>query len=120
MTDQLQMFGETRVLVCAAEGRPLTAESDANEFMSAAWSQEADWIAIPISRLGPDFLRLSTRLAGMVIQKFVNYRLHLAIVGDISAQIADSNALRDFVYESNRGRSVWFVADLADFERRLP
>jgi hypothetical protein len=27
--------------------------------------------------------------------------------------------LRDFVYETNRGRQVWFVADRAALESRL-
>ncbi|WP_370631481.1 DUF4180 domain-containing protein [Methylosinus sp. Sm6] len=28
-------------------------------------------------------------------------------------------AFRDFVIEANRGRSVWFVADIAELQRRL-
>ena len=66
---------------------------------------------IPVSRLGPGFLTLSTRIAGEVIQKFVTYGFQVAFVGDVSAAVAASNALRDFVCESNRGRHVWFVND---------
>ena len=40
------------------------------------------------ARLSPDFLRLSTGLAGDVLQKFVNYGLRVAIVGDVSAAAA--------------------------------
>ena len=69
-------------------------------------------MAIPVSRLSPDFFQLKTRLAGEVIQKFVNYRMRLAMIGDISAWLAQSNALRDFVYESNRGTAIWFVPRL--------
>jgi hypothetical protein len=51
----------------------------------------------------------------------VNYGLRLAVVGDISEPLADSEALRDFVRESNRGRQVWFVADVAGLAgRRRP
>ena len=60
---------------------------------------------------GPGFLTLSTRIAGEVIQKFVTYGFQVAFVGDVSAAVAASNALRDFVCESNRGRHVWFVND---------
>ena len=56
---------------------------------------------------------------GEVIQKFVNYRLRLAFVGDIGVAVAASDALRDFVRESNRGRHVWFVADMAALEAKL-
>ena len=53
------------------------------------------------------FFNLSTGIAGDVLQKVVNYRKRLAIVGDFSAY--SSKALRDFIYESNKGSSVFFV-----------
>jgi hypothetical protein len=43
----------------------------------------------------------------------------VAIVGDISTHLEASSALRDFVFESNRGEHVWFVTDLAELEKRL-
>ncbi|MDA4835826.1 DUF4180 domain-containing protein, partial [Enterobacter hormaechei] len=59
------------------------------------------------------------RIAGEVIQKFVNYQIRLAILGDISAWADTSKPLRDFVYETNRGRSLWFIRDLAELDQRL-
>ncbi|WP_368856331.1 DUF4180 domain-containing protein [Escherichia coli] len=41
------------------------------------------------------------------------------MVGDISHWLADSKALRDFVYEANKGHSIWFVADIGELEQRL-
>ena len=76
-------------------------------------------MAIPAARLSPDFLRLSTGLAGEVLQKFVNYGLRVAIVGDVSAAAAASAPLRDFIGESNRGGHVWFVPDLAALEAKI-
>jgi hypothetical protein len=108
-----------RVLVCASEGGALAAEADAGEFLGQALSASVDWMAIPLTRLGPDFLRLGTRVAGGVIQKFVNYRIGFAVFGDLSAALAASEALRDFVREANRGSTTWFVADLREFESRL-
>jgi hypothetical protein len=45
--------------------------------------------------------------------------MRVAILGDISARVAESSALRDFVLESNRGQHVWFVEGMDDLERRL-
>ncbi|MEU1755012.1 DUF4180 domain-containing protein [Micromonospora matsumotoense] len=59
------------------------------------------------------------RLAGEVVQKFVNYRLRLAVVGDISGHVTRSTALRDFVVEADRGRQLRFVDTLAELEERL-
>ena len=52
--------------------------------------------------------------AGAVVQKFVNYRLRLVVVGDVSEHVAASTALRDFVREANRGTQTGFVADEAE------
>ena len=92
---------------------------DATELIGAAWGAEAQLVAVPLTRLDKAFLDLRSGLAGEVIQKFVNYNLRLAIVGDISAAVAASKALGDFVYESNRGRHVWFVADMAELAAKL-
>ncbi|PWB95622.1 DUF4180 domain-containing protein [Methylosinus sporium] len=119
MTDCAQDFHGVRTLVCCADGAKLEAERDATDFLSAAWEHRASMVAIPVARLADDFFRLETRLAGETIQKFVNYELRLAIVGDISAHVSESRSLRDFVYEANRGRALWFVDDLEALARKL-
>ena len=55
------------------------------------------------------FFRLSTGLAEEVLQKFVNYHMKLAIVGDFSGYT--SKPLQDFIRESNEGRHVCFQPD---------
>ncbi len=40
-------------------------------------SQRADWVLIPVECFDDDFFRLKTRIAGEIIQKFVNYRRKL-------------------------------------------
>lgn len=119
MSDEtIEMHG-VRVLLFAGEGEKLAAAQDANLFLSETWAHDAALAVIPVSRLGDDFLDLKTRIAGEVIQKFVNYHVGLAILGDISAWSDTSKALRDFVYETNRGRSLWFIRDLAELDQRL-
>ena len=108
-----------RVLFFAEEGRLLASTGDTNDFISDVWPQNADMTAIPLSRLGPDFLKLSTRLAGEAIQKFVNYGIPLAILGDVTQPVAQSGALRDFIYESNKGKAVWFLRDADALRGRL-
>lgn len=119
MNDNILDIANTRVLLLADKGPILSATQDANDFLGQAWGSQADLMAIPTSRLSDDFFRLRTRLAGEVIQKFVNYRLRLALIGDISTWVGQSDALRDFVHESNQGAAVWFVPDLPALERRL-
>lgn len=60
-------------------------------------------------QLDEAFFRLSTGLAGEVLQKFVNYQMKLAIVGDFDHYA--SKPLRDFIRESNEGRQICFQPD---------
>jgi Domain of unknown function (DUF4180) len=106
------------VLVCDPDGAPIASADDARDVIVAAFSQ-ADLVAVPADRFDDRFFSLRTGLAGEIMQKFANYRMRLAIVGDISRHLAASTALRALVRESNRGRHVWFVADLDELDSRL-
>lgn len=66
-------------------------------------------IIINESNLHPDFFNLKTKLAGDILQKFSNYNVQLAIVGDFSKY--ESKNLRDFIYESNKANIVFFAND---------
>ncbi|EUJ51629.1 DUF4180 domain-containing protein [Paenilisteria rocourtiae] len=54
-----------------------------------------------------DFFDLKTRLLGDAFQKLVTYQLKMAIVGDFSMY---SENFKDYMYESNKGSHVYFVA----------
>ncbi|MBP0450828.1 DUF4180 domain-containing protein [Kitasatospora sp. RG8] len=109
----------TTVLRLPAEGTVIGGEGDAMDLIGDAMGRDATWVVVPAARLGGDFFRLSTRVAGGIVQKFVNYRIGLAVTGDISEHVAASSALRDFVVESNRGNQLWFLADAGEFDARL-
>lgn len=108
-----------RVLHLEAEGEPISTPDDASDLVGTAWSHQAGMVAVPVERLDPEFFRLRSGVAGEITQKFVNYRLRLAVVGDIGEQMMKSDALRDFVRESNFGQHVWFVDSDADLDRML-
>jgi hypothetical protein len=116
--DHLQTLHGIPVLAFATDG-PKLDDRSVNDFIGVAWGTEAQWLVIPLERLADGFLDLSTRIAGEVIQKFTNYRVGVAFVGDIAPWTQASNSLRDFVYESNKGASVWFVRDQTEFAARI-
>ena len=118
MPDVVQDRAGVPVLVCDPAGPPVATEQDALDLIGAAFLG-AEMVAVPASRLDEEFFSLGTRFAGEVMQKFVNYRLRLAVVGDISRHLAASAALRALVHESNRADHVWFVADLDALDARL-
>lgn len=119
MSGEVRTLGARLAYVCDADGPQLDGERAATDIIGDAYPSGATLVVVPIGRLGADFLTLSTRIAGDVIQKFVNYGATVAFVGDISGALAASGALRDFVRESNRGRHVWFVADTDELAAKL-
>ncbi len=68
-------------------------------------------IAINKAAITEDFFILSTGLAGEILQKFVNYGIKFAIYGDFSQYT--SKPLKDFIYESNKGKDVFFIKNEA-------
>ena len=106
--------GVSSTYFVSATGPLLAQESDALDVIGEALGQQAELVVLPVQRLSPDFFRLRTGLAGAILQKFTNYQLRVAIVGDISGYVEKSMPLRDFVDESNRRGQVRFLASAAE------
>lgn len=103
----------------AATGSELRTGTDAVDLMSTASEGHAQWIAIPLCRLGEDFFELRTRVAGEMVQKFAVYGARVAIVGDISERTAASKSLAAFVAEANRSENLCFVESLSRLRDRF-
>lgn len=69
-------------------------------------------IMIYKSNITEDFFDLKTRIAGNVLQKYANYNVKLAIIGDFDKY--NSKSLKDFIYECNNGKQVFFLKDKQD------
>jgi hypothetical protein len=107
------------VLEIERSGLPMGSYRDALELIGEAAGNKAELVALPSERLAPAFFDLKTRVAGEMTQKFSMYGVRLAIVGDVTAAIQNSSAFRDFVRESNRGKTIWFVAHMEELQQRL-
>lgn len=107
------------VLMCDKDGTKLGGGEAALDLIGDALGCQADVVAVPVERLADDFFSLRSGIAGEVVQKFVNYRLRLVVVGSIVSSVANSDAFRDFVREANRGNQLWFVPDRAGLGQRL-
>ena len=96
------------VLVESDEPVITDAQSAIDLLMSAQYDVGSKDIVIPKQLIAEDFFALSTGLAGEVLQKYVNYGGRIAIYGDYSRYT--SKPLKDFMYESNKGRDFFFVS----------
>ena len=74
--------------------------------MSVKYETGCTNIAVNKEAFTEDFFILSTKLAGEILQKYINYGVRLAIYGDFSKYT--SKPLKDFIYESNMGKDYYF------------
>lgn len=88
------------------------AQSALDLLMTAKYEAETKNLAIGKELIVEDFFILSTGLAGEILQKYINYGGRIAIYGDFSHYT--SKPLKDFIYESNKGKDVFFVKTEAD------
>ena len=93
------------------------AQSALDIIASVGYEHSVTKIAINKAAISEDFFRLSTGLAGEVVQKFVNYGYRLAIIGNFSGYT--SKPLHDYIYECNNGTHLYFVADEDEAVRKL-
>ncbi|MGG1948193.1 DUF4180 domain-containing protein [Trinickia sp. NRRL B-1857] len=107
----------TRIVHITGSNARIETRQDALDAVFSHGHTDLAGIAIDQACLHPDFFELKTGVAGEILQMFVNYRTAVAIVGVFSHYESDS--LRDFIVESNRGRHVFFAADIDDAIARL-
>ncbi|EJJ29601.1 DUF4180 domain-containing protein [Rhizobium sp. CF142] len=119
MSNDIRLSHGFRVLLRNPDGKPLSAESGINDLIGQALGEAVDWVVLPVARLPEGFLTLRSGIAGAAIQKFVNYKVRIAIIGRIDAELAASKALQSFVLEANRGTTCWFLDTMEEFEAKL-
>lgn len=87
--------------------------SSALDFMmTIQYDQDSTKVIVRKENLTEEFFNLRSGLAGQILQKFVQYSVKLAIVGDFS--VYSSKALHDFIYECNEGHHIFFVPDVEE------
>ena len=79
--------------------------------MSVKYETGCKNITVNKETIVDDFFILSTCMAGEILQKFINYGVKFAIYGDFSQYT--SKPLRDFMYESNRGKDIYFQPNVS-------
>ncbi|WP_330442671.1 DUF4180 domain-containing protein [Flavobacterium sp. C4GT6] len=90
----------------------ITTVEDGTDLVGNLYYQGFDKAILYERNITPAFFDLKTRMAGEILQKFSNYKIWLAIVGDFSKY--ESKSLNDFIFESNKGSAVNFVATIEE------
>lgn len=110
MNITIDQQGSSKVAVIESSDVIIRDVQDALDLMASVnYNHECHKILLQKANITEDFFELKTRLAGEILQKYVNYKVKLAIVGDFDTY--DSKSLKDFIYECNNGKQVLFLRD---------
>ena len=82
-------------------------QSAVDFIMSIKYETNCNKIAINKEAIIENFFILSSGIAGEILEKFITYKTKFAIYGDYSKYT--SKPLKDFIYESNNGKDIFFV-----------
>jgi hypothetical protein len=100
-----------KIAVIYSEDVIIKDVQSALDFMATVdYETGCSYIVISKSAICEEFFDLKTKIAGDILQKFINYQKKIAIVGDFT--MYSSKSLRDFIYECNNGRDIFFLQDI--------
>lgn len=92
--------GAKPIVECLSDGGLVTDENSALDIVSICGEEGTDLVLIHQANLHPDFFDLKTGLAGKVLLKLSNYRIHAAAV--IPEDVIGKGRFYEFVLETNR------------------
>jgi len=98
------------IAVLSPESKPILKLQDIIDLLGDSYYHHCTGMIIPAQLLGDDFFELKTGFAGEILQKFSNYRMRLAVIGNF--EHIESRSLQDFIRESNRLKSVNFLSSV--------
>ena len=106
-----------RIAEVISEGILIQNPQDGLQLFVDLYYQDFGKMIVYAKNITPDFFDLKNGMAGEILQKVSNYRIHLAIIGDFSGYTGKS--IRDFMYESNKHQQVNFVSSLEEALKRM-
>jgi hypothetical protein len=107
----------TKIAEIVFEGLLIKDTQDGLDLLGNLYYQGFDKVVLHEKNLTPDFFDLKNGIAGEILQKYSNYSVQLAIIGDFSKYTKKS--IRDFIMESNKHGHVNFVSSIFEAKEKL-
>ncbi|MGC5743581.1 DUF4180 domain-containing protein [Chryseobacterium sp. NFX27] len=108
---------EIKIAEIVSDEMIIQSAQDGLDLLGNVYYQGFDKVIIYENNITPEFFDLKTKMAGDILQKFSNYRIGLAIVGDFEKY--QSKSIRDFIFESNKTKHINFTETLENALERL-
>jgi hypothetical protein len=92
----------------------LSSEQDVVDCISICMEKDIYTIMLSSNVLSEDFFNLKTRLAGMALQKFINYHVKVAVIIEDEEKLNDR--FKEMIMESNKGNNLRTFKNIAEAE----
>ena len=112
MEIKIHMIDDRKIAEIISDNIVLQTVEDAVDLIGNMSYQGFDKLIIHEENIISDFFELKNKIAGNILQKFSQYSMPLAIIGDFEKY--ESKSLNDFIFESNKGKQINFVTTIED------
>ncbi len=117
MIIETHQINHTAIAEVISEECLIKTAEDGLDLLGNLYYQGFDGIILHEHNITPSFFDLKNGLAGEILQKFSNYQVRLAIVGDFASYTGKS--IRDFIRESNRTGHINFSSSVSEVLAKL-
>ncbi|OXB00664.1 DUF4180 domain-containing protein [Flavobacterium pectinovorum] len=117
MIIETHTINNTKIAEVIAENIIIKSIEDGSQLVADIYYQDFDGIILYEKNITPLFFDLKTGIAGEILQKFSNFRIRLAIIGEFEKY--ESKSVKDFIFESNKNRQINFVNTLEEGLQRF-
>ena len=112
MEIKIHTIDNRKIAEITSDNIVLQTVEDAVDLIGNMSYQGFDKLIIHEENMISDFFELKNKIAGNILQKFSQYSMPLAIIGDFEKY--ESKSLNDFIFESNKGKQINFVTTVED------
>ena len=112
MEIKIHTIDDRKIAEIISDDIVLQTVEDAIDLIGNMSYQGFDKLIIHEENMISDFFELKNKIAGNILQKFSQYSMPLAIIGDFEKY--ESKSLNDFIFESNKGKQINFVTTIED------
>ncbi len=112
MEIKIHTIDDRKIAEIISDDIVLQTVEDAVDLIGNMSYQGFDKLIIHEENMISDFFELKNKIAGNILQKFSQYSMPLAIIGDFEKY--ESESLNDFIFESNKGNQINFVTTVKD------
>lgn len=94
--------------------KKLSSEQDVVECISICMENNVYTIMLHSNVLSEDFFNLKTKLAGMALQKFINYHVKVAVIIEDEKRL--NERFKEMIMEANKGNDFRTFKNIQDAE----